>query len=47
VANREIRRWLSLRGLIGGLGLFASEALAVIALLGTALLVSLVVLALL
>lgn len=41
------QRWLSARGVIGGLALFASEALVVIGLIVLALVVAAVVLAIL
>ncbi len=41
------RRWLSLPGLAGGAAMFVAEALIVVALAATALLLSIVILALL
>lgn len=41
------RKWLSFRGLAGGLALFASEALIVVALVAITWLISKVILALL
>ncbi len=45
--NSRDRRWLSLRGLTGGAGMFVAEALIIAVLAGVAWLLSVVILALL